>query len=43
MLVIVPGGLFAIDKYYLPLPLLVERLLDRTGLDSVLQMITWRF
>jgi uncharacterized protein involved in exopolysaccharide biosynthesis len=43
VLVIVPGGLFALDKYYLPLPLLVERLLDQAGLDSVLQIIARRF
>ena len=41
--VIVPSGLFAVDKYYLPLPLLIERLLDRTGLDVVLQQIERRF
>ena len=43
VLVIVPGGLFAIDKYYLPLPLVVERLLDRTGLDEILQLFVRRF
>ena len=43
MLVIVPGGLFAIDKSYLPLPLLLERALDRIGLDVVLLLIEQRF
>ena len=43
VLVILPGGLFAIDKYYLPLPLVVERLFDRTGLDVVLLLIERRF
>jgi uncharacterized protein involved in exopolysaccharide biosynthesis len=39
LLVIVPGGVYALDKFYEPLPLLAERLLNSTGIDEVLRLI----
>jgi polysaccharide chain length determinant protein (PEP-CTERM system associated) len=43
LLVIVPSGLYAVDQYYLPLPLLAEGLLQEMGLDWVLVLISQRF
>lgn len=37
-----PVGLFAVDQYYLPLPLMVERVAEKIGIDAVLQMIERR-
>lgn len=38
-LVLAPLSLFAIDQYYMPLPLLVEKIMDETGLDSWLAVL----
>lgn len=39
----VPLLLYAVDLYFLPLSVLVERLYDRSGLDAVIEMIDQRF
>lgn len=42
-LVGVPVTLFAIDQYYLPLSVLAERLSDKTGLNTLIELIERRF
>jgi polysaccharide chain length determinant protein (PEP-CTERM system associated) len=39
VLVIVPLGLYAVDQFYRPLPLLAERLAEILGLDSLIAII----
>lgn len=43
LLVIPPIALFLADQYILPLPVLAERLLERTGLESVFSVLRNRF
>lgn len=43
VLIIVPSALYAIDQFYYPLPLLVQTVLSKTGLDTVVQVILNRF
>jgi polysaccharide chain length determinant protein (PEP-CTERM system associated) len=37
--VVTPAALYLVDQYYQPLPLLAQRLMGMTGLDSVIAMI----
>lgn len=39
----IPLGLYAVDRYYRPLPLLIEKLAERAGADNLLRMIEKRF
>ena len=43
LLVGVPAVLYAIDQYYMPLSALSQKMLDKTGLANVIQMIDQRF
>lgn len=43
VLIGVPGALFLIDQYYLPLTVLAERISDKLGLKEVVAMIEARF
>ena len=43
ILVIIPGALFLIDQFYLPLPILIARFLDSTGIGDALRVIEGRF
>ncbi|MEL6208999.1 MAG: hypothetical protein AAFR44_02215, partial [Pseudomonadota bacterium] len=38
-LVIVPSALYAVDQFYLPLELLVERVLERSGAMQLIDMV----
>ena len=38
----IPAGLWAIDQYYKPLPLLAEQLAEKSGADNLLRMIEKR-
>lgn len=42
LLVVIPSGLYALDQYYLPLPLIGERLADKLGLDAIVHLIDRR-
>ncbi|MEM6972805.1 MAG: Wzz/FepE/Etk N-terminal domain-containing protein [Pseudomonadota bacterium] len=42
VLVLVPSALYAIDQHYMPLQLLVERVLERTGLMNFLEIVRER-
>jgi len=39
LIVVIPSGLYAVDQYYLPLPLIAEQLMDRLGIDNVIKII----
>lgn len=43
ILLAIPAGLYVIDRYHKPLPLLAERLVERTGADNIMRMIEQRF
>ena len=43
VLLAVPVGLYAIDRYHTPLPLLAEKLAEKSGADKILRMIEQRF
>ena len=35
----IPIALFLVDQYYLPMDLLIERALDRTGLGALIEQL----
>jgi protein tyrosine kinase modulator len=41
-LVAIPAALYAVDRYYLPLGTLLERLVSRTGIDGMIRLIEIR-
>lgn len=43
IIVVIPTALYLIDQYYLPLPLLAQRIMTMAGLDSLIAMIENRF
>ena len=43
VLLAIPGGLYAVDRYHKPLPLLAEQLVEKSGADNILRMIEQRF
>ena len=38
----IPAGLYAIDQYYKPLPVLAEKLAEKSGVDKLMRMIEQR-
>lgn len=40
--VVVPGALFLLDRFYAPLPLLAEQLMNQSGLNAVIELVRRR-
>lgn len=43
VVIVIPAALFLLDQYYLPLPLLAQRLVDASGIGWLLSLIEARF
>ena len=39
----IPAGLYAVDRFYRPLPLVAEQLAEKSGADNIIRMIEKRF
>ena len=43
ILLAIPAGIYALDQYYMPLPLLAERMAEKSGADTLIRMVEQRF
>jgi len=41
--VVIPAALYLVDQYYLPLPIVMQKIADKTGLDTLIRVIENRF
>lgn len=37
--IVIPAALYLLDQYYLPLPVIVQKITDKTGLDTLIRVI----